>query len=87
MKCGTIFMACSLGFGSLVYADRPDFNDKKAPQTLGDFREIQNALQSHLERTRSATVCLEMGGGSGSAVIISKDGLVLTAAHVTSKVD
>ena len=63
MKCGTIFMACSLGFGILVYADRPDFNDKEAPQTLGDFREIQNALQSHLERTRSATVCLEMGGG------------------------
>jgi serine protease Do len=28
-----------------------------------------------------------MGGGSGSAVIISKDGLVLTAAHVTSKID
>jgi serine protease Do len=27
-----------------------------------------------------------MGGGSGSAVIISEDGLVLTAAHVTSKV-
>ena len=80
-------MLCSFVFGGLVYADRPDFNDKEAPQTLGDFREIQSALQSHLERTRSATVCLQMGGGSGSAVIISKDGLVLTAAHVTSKID
>ncbi|MDB4636634.1 S1C family serine protease [Akkermansiaceae bacterium] len=87
MKCGMILMTCPLVFGSLVYADRPDFNDKEAPQTLGDFREIQNALQSHLARTRSATVCLQMGGGSGSAVIISKEGLVLTAAHVTSKVD
>lgn len=82
-----MLMAISLAFGTLVYADRPDFNDKEAPQTLGDFREIQSALQSHLERTRSATVCLQMGGGSGSAVIISKDGLVLTAAHVTGKVD
>ena len=54
MKCGMILMACPLVFGSLVYADRPDFNDKEAPQTLGDFREIQNALQSHLARTRSA---------------------------------
>lgn len=67
-------------------ADRPAFNDKVAPQTLEDFREIQKALQSGLERTRAATVCLQMGGGSGSAVIISEDGLVLTAAHVTGKV-
>ena len=80
-------MAASAALGSLAYADRPDFNNKEAPQTLSDFREIQSALQSHLERTRSATVCLQKGGGSGSAVIISKDGLVLTAAHVTSKVD
>ena len=80
-------MVSSLFFGGLVYADRPDFNDKEAPQTLGDLREIQSALQSHLERARSATVCLQIGGGSGSAVIISKDGLVLTAAHVTSKID
>lgn len=80
-------MATSLALGALVHADRPAFNNKEAPQTLSDFREIQSALQSHLERTRSATVCLQMGGSSGSAVIISKDGLVLTAAHVTSKVD
>lgn len=72
--------------GGLVLADRPDFNDKPAPQTLDDLREIQNALQAHLERARAATVCLQMGGGSGSAVIVSEDGLVLTAAHVTSKV-
>ncbi len=80
-------MATSFALGALAHADRPDFNNKEAPQTLSDFREIQSALQFHLERTRSATVCLQMGGSSGSAVIISKDGLVLTAAHVTSKVD
>jgi len=87
MQFETILMATCFAFGTLVHADRPDFNDKEAPRTLGDFREIQSALQSHLERARSATICLQMGGGSGSAVIVSKDGLVLTAAHVTSKVD
>ena len=75
-----------LSVGCLALADRPAFNDKIAPQTLDDLREIQSALQKNLERTRAATVCLQMGGGSGSAVIISEDGLVLTAAHVTSKV-
>lgn len=87
MIFGRILMATSFAFGAIANADRPDFNDKEAPQTLGDFREIQGALQSHLERTRSATICLQMGGSSGSAVIISEDGLVLTAAHVTGKVD
>ncbi|MGD1979076.1 MAG: trypsin-like peptidase domain-containing protein [Akkermansiaceae bacterium] len=75
-----------LSVGCLALADRSAFNDKIAPQTLDDLREIQSALQKNLERTRAATVCLQMGGGSGSAVIISEDGLVLTAAHVTSKV-
>ncbi|MFT6179526.1 MAG: serine protease Do [Paracoccaceae bacterium] len=68
-------------------ADRPIWNDKEAPQSLDDLREIQESLQANLERARVATVCLQMGGGSGSAVIISEDGLVLTAAHVTGKVD
>ncbi len=67
-------------------AGRPALNDKEVPATLDDFRAIQAALQKNLERARAATVCLEIGGGSGSAVIISADGLVLTAAHVTGKV-
>jgi serine protease Do len=33
-----------------------------------------------------ATVCLELGEGSGSGVIVSADGLILTAAHVSGGV-
>lgn len=87
MKFGIIVIAASLFSGAMAHADRPEFNDKEAPQSLDDFRQIQKALQANLERARAATVCLQMGGGSGSAVIISEDGLVLTAAHVTSNVD
>jgi serine protease Do len=87
MKSAGITVLACVGLAAPgALADRPAFNDKVAPQTLEDFREIQKALQSGLERTRAATVCLQMGGGSGSAVIISEDGLVLTAAHVTGKV-
>lgn len=55
---------------------------------MDDLLEIQRALQVHLERVRKATVCVELGEeeGSGSAVIVSKDGLIMTAAHVSTGV-
>ena len=74
-------------FPPSIGAERLSLNEQKIPQNLEDLRAIQGALQSHLERARAATVCLQMGEGSGSAVIISEEGLVLTAAHVTAKVD
>lgn len=64
------------------------FNDQEAPEKLADLLNIQKHLQENLEKSRAATVCLEMeGGGSGSGVIVSEDGLILTAAHVTGGVD
>lgn len=71
----------------LVSADaRPYFNDLKAPETLEDLTKIQNSLQNALPKIRAATVCLQIGEGSGSGVIVSPDGLVLTAAHVSAGV-
>lgn len=67
---------------------RPYFNDQEVPESLEDLVNIQKALKNNLERARLATVCLEIdGGGSGSGVIVSEDGLILTAAHVTAGVD
>ncbi len=65
---------------------RYSFNDKKIPAGVEDMKAIQSALQSSLTQARKATICLEIGPGSGSGVIISSDGLILTAAHVTSGV-
>jgi serine protease Do len=67
-------------------AKRLSVNDKKAPQGAEDLREIESALKGSLSSARKATVCLELGEGSGSGVIISADGLILTAAHVTGGV-
>jgi serine protease Do len=61
-------------------------NDKKAPDSLKDLEAIQQSLQESLPKARAATVCIEIKGGSGSGVIISPDGLILTAAHVASGV-
>jgi len=66
---------------------RPYFNDQKAPESLEDLRAIQKAVQSHLENARAATVCIELEEGTGTGVIISPEGLVLTAAHVSTGID
>lgn len=66
--------------------ERPFFNKKQVPETIKDLKKIQEALQATLEKTRAATVSIDLGGGSGSGVIVSKEGLVLTAAHVSGGV-
>lgn len=67
-------------------AERPYFNDKKVPEAK-DLKAIQELLQKNLEQARAATVCIQLGKGSGSGVIISEDGLILSAAHVSAGVD
>lgn len=50
------------------------------PSGLGEIVRIQQRVQAVLEPCRQATVGID-GGGSG--VIVSRDGLILTAAHVS----
>jgi len=61
-------------------------NDKKAPDSRQDLEALQNRLIEVLPKARAATVCIDLGEGSGSGVIVSADGLVLTAAHVSTGV-
>src|SRR5436190_1485545 len=64
-----------------VYVD-----DKKAPENRKDLEAIQKSVETALPKARAATVCIEIKDGSGSGVIVSPDGLVLTAAHVATGV-
>ena len=74
--------SCLLPMGALAADARLYVNDKQAPEGLKDLMAIQKALGEALPKARAATVCIEMKDGSGSGVIVSADGLVLTAAHV-----
>jgi len=67
--------------------ERPYVNDKRAPESRKDLEVLQKALSAALPKAREATVCLEMEEGSGSGVIVSADGLILTAAHVATGVN
>lgn len=52
------------------------------PENVQDLEAIEARVTKVIERGRHATVCVQSGGGSGSGVIISEDGYVLTAGHV-----
>ena len=62
-------------------------NDKEAPEDLRDLRKIQEALRVAYPKVRAAAVGIDIGEGSGSGVIVSPEGLILTAAHVSGGVD
>jgi serine protease Do len=65
----------------------------RAPQNADDLRRIQDQLQKVVRRVLPATVAVEipLGSGrrtgyySGSGVVVSKEGLILTAAHVIGR--
>jgi serine protease Do len=87
MKFSLIFaMVIFLPGSAFAQGGRLEVNDLKAPETRRDLEAIQSALAKALPNARAATVAIEIKDGSGSGVIISADGLVLTAAHVATAV-
>ena len=61
-------------------------DSKKAPQSEADLLLIQDALYKAIPKAKAATVCIDIGDGTGSGVIVNEDGLVMTAAHVATGV-
>ena len=87
MKTTTaLAITCFAAFAATGFA-RPFINDKPAPENRNDLEVIQSLLHRNLPAARAATVVIELVEGSGSGVIISEDGLILTAAHVSTGVD
>jgi len=82
------FIRGSLIFFSLLAPITGAFpvNTKKAPESRGDLDAMQAALLAAIPRAQAATVCIDLGDGSGSGVIINAEGLVMTAAHVSTGV-
>lgn len=80
------FLATLLMSPVMAQGKRPYINDKKAPDSRRDLDVIQQHVKEALPAARRATVCIDLGDGSGSGVVVSPEGLILSAAHVTSAV-
>lgn len=66
---------CEVGIGALS-AHQNENND------LEEIREIERSVQAVVEKTMESTVAISDGVGFGSGVIVSPEGLILTAGHV-----
>jgi serine protease Do len=64
---------------------RADLNEaftKAAPASIADLKAMEQQVKELVRRVSPAVVAVEIDGSSGSGVIISTNGLVLTAGHV-----
>jgi serine protease Do len=52
------------------------------PETLEELKALQSTVTKLVDKCNASTVAVLMGPSAGSGVIVSEDGLVLTAAHV-----
>lgn len=76
-----------LGAGTAVAAEpgRWDPTRTTPPENLDELKALQAAVQKVVERDTPCTVGVLIGVGAGSGVIVSEDGIVLTAAHVSGE--
>jgi serine protease Do len=58
---------------------------KAQPESVEELKIFQKHVRDVIDKVIPCTVCLQVGGASGSGVIISPDGLILTAGHVSGE--
>lgn len=64
---------------------RPPALDKWLPENVQDLRVIQERVKKVAAKVRPAVVGIRLGSAAGSGVIVSKDGYVLTAGHISGE--
>jgi serine protease Do len=60
---------------------------KKTPESIAELKIMEEHRAAIIEKVMPAVVSVRVGQASGSGVIVSKDGYILTAGHVSGKPD
>ncbi len=60
---------------------------KATPASLRDLKSIEQHVKNLVTRVSPAVVAVRIGGSTGTGVVISDDGWVLSAAHVCERPD
>ena len=68
------------GEGSLGFLETGEL-----PQSVDQLRAMQVRFKSLAEQVKNATVSVTMRNGQGTGVLVSSDGVILTAAHVIGR--
>lgn len=68
-----------------VRRELPDGFLRAAPASIEELRAMEVRMRELVERVAPAVVALRIGGAHGSGVVISAEGMVLTAAHVSGE--
>lgn len=74
-----------LAAGPARAADKWDIARTTIPESVAELKSLQAAVKEVVDKCSPVTVGIFVGMGAGSGVIVSEDGLVLTAAHVSGK--
>lgn len=61
----------------------PEYFFKKSPESVEELKAIQDHVAQLVEKVSPAVVSVRVGAAFGSGVIVSKDGYILTAGHVS----
>jgi serine protease Do len=72
------------GEAPVVHSERSANLNKLAPADLSDLRAIELQVTKIVDHVRQSTVAIIVGDSQGSGVIVTENGLVLTAGHVIS---
>ncbi len=87
--CGFVLSLITYGLPGLAELQACQTETQTEPSgraaTIESLPTVQQKIFEQLARVGPTVVSIEAGGGSGSGVIVSADGLVLTAAHVIDK--
>lgn len=66
-------------------ADLPEVFAQESPVSVNDLEDMQGWVKKLSAKVEQYTVAVRLSSSQGSGVIVTKDGYVLTAAHVISE--